>query len=109
MAANKTSFKKGDERAGRTKGTPNKVTETARELFVKIMEKQVPDVEAALNALKEKPKEYLDCWSKLAPYFMPKMVDITSKGESLNPIVIDWSGNNKTDSETDRGSQGSEG
>ena len=101
------AFEKGKPKTGgRQKGKPNEVTEKGRELFVKIMEGQVPKIEKAFEALENKPKDYLDCWSKLAPYFMPKKVDITTEGKSLNPIVIDWTGDHKADSEANRGSQG---
>lgn len=93
--------KKGAKKVGgRQKGTPNEITKDARLIFAAIMEKQMPDIDAALEELKDRPKDYLDCWAKLAPYFMPKKTDITSNGESIaKPIIIDFSGsNNKTDS-----------
>jgi hypothetical protein len=74
---------------GKKKGTPNKVTKDAKALFVQIMEGQVDHVEQALNDIREKsPFNYILCFSKLAPYFMPKQIDIKSDGEKLQAPVI---------------------
>ena len=86
MALTKTSWKKGDT-TGRPKGVQNEVTKTAKEMFINIMEGQVPQIEDALQKTKEKdPARYLDVLSRLMPYFMPKQVDIKSNGNEIKQV-----------------------
>jgi hypothetical protein len=81
-------FKKGE--GGKPKGAQSKVTKEARLLFIEIMQGQVPNVQTSLNNLKAKDDEkYLNCLSKLFPYFMPKKLDMTTDGEKIqNEVVI---------------------
>lgn len=83
-------FKKGHKKTGGKKaGTPNKITKDAKELFVKIMEGQVSNIEGALDdLLNTNSEKYLTCLSKLMPYFMPKQIDLKSDGAKLEPPVI---------------------
>ena len=99
MGKTKTTFKKGDKIPSR-KGKPNKTTEEARNIFLQIMSNQVDQIEENLTKVAQNdPAKYLDVLSKLFPYFMPKQVDITTKGEALQPVIIDFSGSSedKTD------------
>lgn len=80
-------FVKGEAK-GRPKGTLNKATKDAKEIFNSIMEAQIPDINTALNALKKNPKDYLDCLSKLMPYFLTKKIDISSNDEKVETIVV---------------------
>lgn len=74
---------------GSRKGKENKTTGKARELFVQIMEGEVDYIQQALEAVRKKnPADYLNVLSKFYPYFIPKQVDITSKGESFLPPTI---------------------
>ena len=62
--------------SGRPKGSKDKVTTEARELFVKIMDGEVPHIEEALALLRENSSEkYLKALAALFPYFMPKQVE----------------------------------
>jgi hypothetical protein len=75
---------------GKPKGTLNKDTLKGRELFLQIMEKQIDNVEDALNdVLKENPAKYLDILSKLFKYFMPEKMDLSTNGKDLiQPQII---------------------
>lgn len=82
-------FKKGQSGnpSGRKPGTETKHKKQARELFILIMEGEVEHIEAALSEIRRKsPYNYLQCISKLLPYFMPKQFDITSKGEEVKQV-----------------------
>lgn len=86
------AFKKGDPRpanSGKAKGSENKVTKEAREVFKNIMEGEVNNVKEALDKIRAKsPFNYILCFSKLAPYFMPKQIDIQSGGEKVQAPII---------------------
>lgn len=56
MGANQTSFKKGDEKAGRPKGSQNKLTRTVKETVL-----------AAFNELQSDPKANIIDWAKKNP------------------------------------------
>ena len=81
-------FKKGKEKTGgKQKGTENKLTKAARELFVETLEKQVPNVETALAEVYKKDKaKYLELFAKYAQYFVPKKIEATVKDETI--VVI---------------------
>lgn len=84
MGKEKTQFKPGNE--GRPKGTTNKTTKQARELFVSIMEGQQQYIEESLDKIRGKdPAKYLEVLSKFYPYFIPKKVELESPdGISIN-------------------------
>jgi hypothetical protein len=86
------AFEKGQKKiegSGKTKGSENKVTKEAREVFKSIMEGEVDNVKEALDEIRAKsPFNYILCFSKLAPYFMPKQIDIKSGGEKLRAPII---------------------
>jgi hypothetical protein len=83
------AFPKGHKLSGSRKDKPNEVTKSARELFVKTLEGQVPNIQDAFEKVrKENPSMYLNLLSKYAQYFVPKMVDITSGGDKMNFVPI---------------------
>lgn len=85
-------FKKGDKKpigSGKSKGTSNKTTKEAREIFKDIMEGEIDHVKDSLDKIRAKsPFNYILCFTKLAPYFMPKQFDIKSDGEALPAPII---------------------
>lgn len=86
------AFQKGDKKpvnSGKKKGSENKVTKEAREIFKDIMEGEVSNVKDALDKVRAKsPFNYILCFSKLAPYFMPKQIDIKTDGEKIQAPII---------------------
>ena len=73
---------------GREKGTPNKSTEEAKKLFIKIMSGNIPKFKAAMDKLyKEDPIKWLDVVSKFFPYFLPRKQDIVSDGKQIKPEI----------------------
>ena len=73
---------------GREKGTGNKVTTEARELFLKTLESQVEHIPKAftdvrdgvydddgIEIIKPNPEQYLDLFAKYAQYFVPKKTE----------------------------------
>lgn len=69
---------------GRPKGSQNKATKEARAIFTDIMAGEVDHVKDALKDVREdSKKDYLNILAKLFPFFMPKMVDVTSEGKKL--------------------------
>ena len=82
MGSEATQFKPGNP--GKAKGTKNKVDREAKELFVAIMEKEIPHIETALAKLRnKKPDKYLDSLSKFFPYFKPKKLEVDTPGEMI--------------------------
>lgn len=92
------AFKKGDTRppnSGKAKGTENKLTKSARELFVNILEGQVQNIENAFEDVlngtditKPDPAKYLELYAKYAQYFIPKKIDLTTDGDKIEAPVI---------------------
>lgn len=76
-------FEKGN--SGKPKGATNKVTNEARELFVKTLEAQVPDITEAFQKVKEKnPALFLDLFQKYAQYFVPKKTSLEGGDKPLD-------------------------
>ena len=80
---------------GRVKGTGNKLTESARELFVATLEGQVGNIESAFQDVlngtevtKPDPAKYLELFAKFAQYFVPKKIDLTTDGDKINAPII---------------------
>lgn len=93
------TFEKGREKTGgRKKGTPNKNTQKARALFLKIMEGELEHFHEALKEMREKDrKAYLYILNKYYPYFLPKQFDLDISIESTElPFEIGIS-HRKTD------------
>lgn len=73
-------FKEGN--AGKPKGSVNKTTQAARELFLSIMEGEVENIKASLDQVRdENPAKYLEVLSRFYPYFIPKKIEIDSPTE----------------------------
>jgi len=67
---------------GRKKGDTNKVTKEAREVFIKTLENQVPNIEEAFaKVLEESPSKYLDLFARYAQYFVPKKTESDIRGD----------------------------
>ena len=80
---------KSNNPAGKPKGTPNKTTKEARELFIAIMNGQIEYITDALEKVRtESPSRYLDAISKLFQYTMPKQIDIKSDGDKIGAIEV---------------------
>ena len=106
-------FQKGDKKpdnAGRQKGSQNELTKEAKELFISTLEGQVPMLKDAFEKVYTKsPDKYLELFCKYAQFFMPKKTDITSNGNEIKPVIIDWFGehnNTATNTETEGSSEG---
>lgn len=83
MAKAKGSPKTG----GKQKGTPNKLTQSARELFISTIEAQVPSIQAAFDFVKkDDPAKYLELLAKYAQYFVPKQVEMKIDGNIIEVI-----------------------
>lgn len=73
MAKAKGSQKTG----GKIKGSENKVTKQAKELFVQILEGEVQHIQKAFAEVREDdPSKYLDLFAKYAKYFIPAQIKI---------------------------------
>jgi len=73
---------------GRQKGTPNKTTQEAKELFIEIMSGNIPKFKTALDELYKKNKiQWLYVVNRFFPYYLPRQTDITSDGESIKPDI----------------------
>lgn len=75
---------------GRTKGTPNKVTKTAREWLTALVDKNRRQIERDLKQLE--PKERLLILEKLLQYVIPKKqaVDTSVSLESLSDEQLNF-------------------
>ena len=72
------AFKKGESgnKNGRPKGVENKITQSAREVFLETLEGQSEHIAEAFEKVrKENPKAYLDLFAKYAQYFVPKKTE----------------------------------
>ncbi len=76
-------FEKGNTHGtGRPKGSKDKKTAEARELFLNTLEGQVENIEDAFQKVLEKsPEKYLDLLSKYMQYFIPKKTEQDIKTE----------------------------
>jgi hypothetical protein len=84
-------FKKGvvSNPNGKKPGTKNRTTKEAKELLEQILLGEVDNIKSALIFVKKKdPARYLDSCAKLFTYVLPKKTDITSDGNSIEPISI---------------------
>jgi len=84
------AFKKGKPKTGgREKGISNRTTKEAREILDKILFAEIDNVSSALEEIRSKNKmAYLETFSKLLAYSLPKKTDVTSAGDKIAPINI---------------------
>ena len=76
-------FQKGN--SGKPKGATNKITQDARELFLKTLEAQVPNIMEAFQEVRDKnPAQYLDLFAKYAQYFVPKKTSLEGGDKPLD-------------------------
>lgn len=68
MPKTSTSFKKGDPRAGRPPGSPNKLTATVRDTVLSVFQELQGSEEHSLKAFAEKnPRDFYQIAAKLIP------------------------------------------
>ncbi len=73
-----SKFEKGNK--GKPKGAVNKVTQSARELFLETLEGQSEHIAEAFDKVRvESPSKYLDLFAKYAQYFVPKKTESSDK------------------------------
>lgn len=92
---NSGAFVKGISKvpgSGRKKGTPNKATRQAREIFADLLQDQIDKnhIAQALDAVfLENPKDYLASVFKLAQFNMPALqsVELKNDPDAVNPFV----------------------
>lgn len=91
------SFVKGDPRAGRPKGVPNRVTAEFRETVQMLLDENRGNVCRWLTLVAEgdgsdsgkpDPARALDLLSKLAEYAAPKLGRVEHTGEGGGPVSI---------------------
>lgn len=84
------AFKKGKTKTGgKVKGTPNKLAQSARELFVTTLEGQVQFIQEAFNEVRQEDKaKYLELFAKYAQYFVPKQLDIGLSSNDISVTIV---------------------
>lgn len=86
--ANKGTFVKGDKRAGRRAGVPNKTTADVREAIAQIAQRNVEKVEQWLAEI-EDPARRVSLFLDLCEYHIPKLqrTELTGKDGKDLPLV----------------------
>ena len=69
---------KGQKTGGRKAGTPNRVTKQVRDSLHELFNNNFSKIETALQALEDEPTQYLSAWSKLLPFFAPRVYSIST-------------------------------
>lgn len=89
---NSGSFKPGDRRAGRPKGTPNRATADVRMAMAQLAEGNIERVQKWLDRVARKdPARALDLFLRLLEYYIPKLQrsEFTGKdGKDLLGLVL---------------------
>jgi hypothetical protein len=80
--------KKGEAKTGgKPKGYTSEAVKATQEVFRSAVEAQFPMMEKAFEEAREQsPIKYLELITKFAQYVMPKMVDVTTKGEEVKQV-----------------------
>lgn len=95
---------KGEKTGGRKKGSENKVTKEAKEIFLDTLGKHSGNIDKAFQEIFEEDRQaFLDTFAKYAQYFIPKK---TENSHDLNAnvtqnIVNLGEGTNPTESTTE--------
>jgi len=80
--------KKGTRPPGRKRGTPNKVTQSAREVFAAFLEHNAPKAQKWIDRVSVRnPGKALDVLVKLADFFMPKLQRVEVTGKNGSPLA----------------------
>lgn len=78
-------FERGNK--GKPKGSPNIITQSARELFKATLEAQVPSIMQAFEDVRaDDPAKFLELFAKYAQYFVPKQIDLTTDGSQIRQV-----------------------
>lgn len=88
------AFEKGKSgnAQGRKRGTPNRTTGEAKEIFNGILSGEMDHIKTALDKVRTKnPYQYLDILSKLLQYVYPKAstIDVSLDFDQLNEQQVD--------------------
>ncbi len=84
-----TPFQKGN--SGRPQGTVNKSAQKVKEAFAKLLQDNIPQMEADLAELS--PKDRLIFIKDLSEYIMPKLARVQSDielGEETKEVLRSW-------------------
>jgi hypothetical protein len=86
--ANSGTFKKGDGRPRRPKGTPNKATAHAREAIALFIDGNTPRLQAWLDqiATQDGPKAAFQCVVDLLEFHVPKLARTEISGKDGGPV-----------------------
>jgi len=80
--------KKGTRPPGRKRGVPNKVTQSAREVFAAFLEHNAPKAQRWLDRVAVRnPGKALDVLVKLADFFMPRLQRTEVTGANGTPLA----------------------
>lgn len=75
----------GTKTGGREKGKPNKTTAKAKELVLAAIDEQSQYFNETMATIrKNSPNEWAKIMVKMMDFVIPKKVDVTTDGESLN-------------------------
>ena len=87
--ANSGSFKQGDRRAGRPKGTPNKTTADVRAVIAQLAQGNVHRVQDWLDRVARKnPAKAADLFIRLLEYHLPRLARTEVSGLDGAPIQV---------------------
>tara|TARA_R110000751_G_scaffold131994_4_gene234404 strand:+ start:1157 stop:1459 length:303 start_codon:yes stop_codon:yes gene_type:complete len=94
----------GKKHGGRTKGTPNKVTQKTRDFISDLLEREQLNILEALEKIRVKdPTEYLKQWNALLEYTTPKLARSELVGDVEKPLSIIITKSYETNQETNKG------
>ena len=89
MAGNAGSFKKGDPRAGRKAGVPNKATKATREAFQLLVDDNWDELTSALKEVRaEDPQAFIKLVLDFASFCVPRLKAIEHSGELKGGVTI---------------------